>query len=47
MFAPVARIETFRLLFGLAAGNGWEIVLGRENIVLTWGINGRCVCISA
>ena len=25
VFAPVARIETIRLLFGLAAANGWEI----------------------
>ena len=25
VFAPVARIEVIRLLFGLAATNGWEI----------------------
>ena len=25
VFAPVARIETIRLLVGLAAANGWEI----------------------
>ena len=25
MFAPVARIETIILLFGIVAENGWEI----------------------
>lgn len=40
VFAPVARIETIRLLINLAAAHNWEIHTRCQDGVLAWGAKG-------
>ena len=47
VYAPVARIETVRMIFALASTNGWKIHhLNVKSAFLKWEIGGGNVCIA-